>query len=154
MAVSPIPENYPRLMAYLSVDGASDAIDFYTKVFGLTERGRMPGPDGVIGHAELELAGSVLMLADTAAAEDFPSPKKLGNTPVNLTLYVEDCDAVHKAALAAGAKELRAPQDQFYGDRSATVEDPWGHRWSIMTHIEDVSMEEMQKRMEAMGSQG
>ena len=151
MAVNPIPEGYPRLMAYLSVDGASDAIAFYTKVFGFTERMRMPGPGGVIGHAELELAGSVLMLADTAAAEDFPSPKKLGNTPVNMTLYAEDVDATHKAALAAGAKELRAPEDQFYGDRSATVEDPWGHRWSVMTHVEDVSPEEMEKRMAALG---
>ena len=154
MAVNPIPEGYPRLMAYLSIDGASDAIAFYTKVFGLTERMRMPGPDGVIGHAELELAGSVLMLADSAAAEDFPSPKKLGNTPVNMTLYVEDVDAVHKAALAAGATELRAPEDQFYGDRTATVEDPWGHRWAVMTHIEDVSPEEMEKRMAEMMNQG
>ena len=151
MAVNPIPEGYPRLMAYLSVDGASDAMAFYTEVFGFTERMRMPGPDGVIGHAELELAGSVLMLADSAAAEDFPTPKKLGNTPVNLTLYTEDVDATHKAALAKGATELRAPEDQFYGDRSATIEDPWGHRWSVMTHVEDVSPEEMEKRMAAMG---
>jgi PhnB protein len=151
MAVNPIPEGYPRLMAYLSIEGASDAIAFYTEVFGFTERMRMPGPDGVIGHAELELAGSVLMLADTAAAEDFPSPKKLGGTSVNMTLYAEDVDATHKAALAAGATELRAPEDQFYGDRSATVEDPWGHRWTVMTHVEDVSPEEMEKRMAAMG---
>lgn len=151
MAVNPIPEGYPRLMAYLSVDGASDAIDFYTKVFGFTERMRMPGPDNLIAHAEIELAGSVLMLADSSMAEDFPTPKKLGNTPVNLVLYVEDTDAIHQAALAAGATELRAPEDQFYGDRSATFEDPWGHRWSVMTHIEDVSPEEMEKRMAAMG---
>ncbi|MEY2477201.1 MAG: PhnB protein [Actinomycetota bacterium] len=151
MAVNPIPEGYPRLMAYLSIDGATDAIAFYTEVFGFKEKMRMPGPDGVIGHAELELAGSVLMLADSAAAEDFPTPKKLGGTPVNMTLYTEDVDATHKAALAKGANELRAPEDQFYGDRSATVEDPWGHRWTVMTHVEDVSPEEMEKRMAAMG---
>ena len=150
MAVNPIPEGYPRHMAYLSVDGASDAMAFYTEVFGFTEKVRMGGPGGVIGHAELELHGSVLMLADSAAAEDFPTPKKLGGTPVNLVLYTEDVDATHKAALATGAKELRAPEDQFYGDRASTIEDPWGHRWSVMTHIEDVSPEEMEKRMAEM----
>lgn len=150
MAVNPIPEGYPRLMAYLSVDGASDAIAFYTEVFGMTERMRMPGPDGLIAHAELDLAGSVLMLADSAVAEDFPTPKKLGNTPVGLVFYTEDVDATHKAALAKGAKELRAPEDQFYGDRSATAEDPWGHRWTVMTHVEDVSEEEMEGRIAAM----
>lgn len=150
MAVNPIPEGYPRLMAYLSVDGASDAIAFYTEVFGFTEKMRMGGPDGMIGHAELELAGSVLMLADSAMAEDFPTPKKLGSTPVGLILYTEDTDAIHKAALAKGATEVRAPEDQFYGDRAATFEDPWGHRWTVMTHIEDVSEEEMEKRMAEM----
>ena len=151
MAVNPIPEGYPRLMAYLSIDGASDAIDFYTKVLGFTERMRMPGPDNLIAHAEIELAGSVLMLADSSMAEDFPTPKKLGGTSVNIVLYTEDVDATHEAALAKGATELRAPEDQFYGDRSATFEDPWGHRWSVMTHIEDVSPEEMEKRMAARG---
>ena len=154
MAVNPIPEGYPRLMAYLSIDGASDAIAFYTKVFGFKEKVRMGGPGDLIGHAELEHNGSVLMLADSGAAEDFPTPKKLGGTPVNLVLYTEDCDAIHKAALAAGATELRAPEDQFYGDRASTIEDPFGHRWSVMTHIEDVSPEEMEKRMAAMGEQG
>ena len=150
MAVNPIPEDYPRLMAYLSVDGASDAMAFYTEVFGFSERMRMPGPDNMIAHAELELAGSVLMLADSAMAEDFPTPAKLGGTAVNMTLYTEDVDATHKAALAKGAKELRAPEDQFYGDRASTIEDPWGHRWSLMTHVEDVSPEEMEKRMAEM----
>ena len=151
MAVSPIPEGYPRLMAYLSIDGASDAIAFYTEVFGFKETMRMPGPDNMIGHAELEIAGSVLMLADSAMAEDFPTPKKLGGNSVNIVLYTEDVDATHKAALAKGAKELRAPEDQFYGDRAATLEDPWGHRWTVMTHVEDVSEEEMEKRMAEMG---
>ena len=151
MAVNPIPEGYPRLMAYLSVDGASDAIAFYTEVLGFSEKMRMPGPDNMIAHAEIELAGSVLMLADSAMAENFPTPKKLGSTPVGLILYTEDTDAIHKAALAKGATEVRAPEDQFYGDRAATFEDPWGHRWTVMTHIEDVSEEEMEKRMAEMG---
>jgi PhnB protein len=149
--VKPIPENYPRVIPYLHVDGAGAAIDFYTKVLGATERGRMPGdsPEKV-GHAELEIGGSVIMLADEAPDMDIRGPKSVGGTPVTVCVYVEDVDAVVERATAAGAQILRPAEDQFYGDRSGTFEDPFGHRWNIMTHVEDVDSEEMQRRMEQM----
>ena len=148
-AVKPIPDNYPRVTAYLSIDGAGDAIDFYKKVFGATERGRMPMPDGRVGHAEIEIGDSVVMMSDAFPEMGNVDPKKLGGTPVTLTIYVEDVDKTFKNALKAGATELQPVEDKFYGDRSGQLEDPWGHRWNVMTHIEDVSPEEMQKRMEA-----
>jgi PhnB protein len=152
MAVEPIPSDYPRVIPYLSVDGAADAIDFYCSVHGATERMRMPGPPGKIGHAELNIGDSVVMLADVMPDMSNPDPKKLGGTPVSVMTYVEDVDAVHKAALAKGAKELRPVENQFYGDRSGSFEDPWGHIWWVATHVEDVSEEEMAKRAaEAMG---
>ena len=152
MAVEPIPSDYPRVIPYLSVDGAADAIDFYCSVLGATERMRMPGPPGKIGHAELNIGDSVVMLADVMPDMSNPDPKKLGGTPVSVMTYVEDVDAVHKAALAKGAKELRPVENQFYGDRSGSFEDPWGHIWWVATHVEDVSEEEMAKRAaEAMG---
>lgn len=150
--VKPIPDGYPRVMAYLALDGAADAIEFYKKIFGATERMRMPGPDGKLGHAEIQIGDSMVMLADTAPDIDFVDPRKLGGTPVVMTVYVTDTDAVHQAALAAGAKETSAPEDKFYGDRASQFDDPWGHRWNVMTHIEDVSPEEMHKRMDAMGA--
>jgi PhnB protein len=153
-AVKPIPDGYPRVMAYLSIDGASDAIDFYKDVFGATERMRMPGPDGKVGHAEIEIGDSVIMLADAFPDMGNLDPKKLGGTPVTMTIYVEDVDATHKAALAAGAAETQPLEDKFYGDRASQFDDPWGHRWNVMTHVEDVGPEEMQKRMEAMAEQG
>jgi PhnB protein len=150
--VKPIPENYPRVVPYLHVDGGAAAIDFYTSVLGATERGRMPGdgPDKV-GHAELEIGGSVIMLADEAPDMDIRGPKSVGGTPVTVCVYVEDVDAVVERATAAGAKIPRPVEDQFYGDRSGTFEDPFGHHWSVMTHIEDVDAEEMQRRMAQMG---
>ena len=151
-AVKPIPDNYPRAMPYLVVDGASDAIAFYRAVFGATERFRMPGPGDTVGHAELDLGDSVIMLADAPTQSDQSSeatqksPKALGGTTVSLMVYVEDVDGVFKTALENGAKELRPLTDQFYGDRSGTFEDPWGHQWTAATHVEDVSEEEMARR--------
>lgn len=144
--VKPIPEGYPTVSAYLSIDGASDAIDFYRQVLGATERMRMGDPTGRIGHAELAIGDSVVMLADEHPEIGFVGPKKIGGTPVTLSVYVEDVDATFERALEAGAKELRAIADQFYGDRSGQFEDPFGHRWIVATHIEDVPPDEMAKR--------
>jgi PhnB protein len=151
-AVKPIPDGYPRVMAYLAIDGASDAIEFYTQVFGATERMRMPSPEGTVGHAEIQIGDSVIMMADASPEMEFNDPKKLGGTPVVLTIYVEDTDATHKAALAKGATETQPPEDKFYGDRASQFDDPWGHRWNVMTHIEDVPPDEMEKRMEAFSA--
>ncbi|MEU6881539.1 VOC family protein [Streptomyces sp. NPDC046712] len=155
MTVRPIPEGYPRVTPYLCVDGAAAAIDFYVSVLGATERMRMQGPDGTIGHAELELGNSVVMLADEFPDMNFRSPKTVGGTPITLHVYVEDVDAVFAKALARGAKELSPVKNEFYGDRTGQVEDPFGHRWNLATHIEDVPPEEMEKRAtEAMQSTG
>jgi PhnB protein len=153
--VNPIPEGYPRVTPYLHVDGASAAIDFYTKVLGITERMRMPGdsPDK-IGHAELQLGDSVIMLADEFPDMGRVGPKSVGGSPVMLHVYVEDVDAVFESAVQAGARTLEEPTLQFYGDRSGQFEDPFGHRWNVATHVEDVAPEEMQRRMaEASGGQ-
>jgi PhnB protein len=146
--VKPIPEDYPRVVPYLHVDGASAAIDFYTEVLGATERMRMPGdsPDK-IGHAELQIGDAVIMLADEAPDMDILGPKTVGGTPVTICVYVEDVDAVVERATAAGARTVRPVEDQFYGDRTGTFEDPFGHRWNVMTHVEDVDPDEMQRRM-------
>lgn len=147
MAVNPIPEGYPRVTAYLSIDGAADAIDFYSKVLGATERMRMGGPEGKIGHAEIQVGDSTIMLADVHPDFGNKSPKELGGTPVSLMVYVADVDDTYATALASGAKELQPLEDKFYGDRSATFEDPWGHQWTVASHVEDVSEEEMERRM-------
>jgi PhnB protein len=144
--VNPIPENYPRVAAYLIVDGASDAIDFYCRVLGATERARLGAPGDKVGHAELELGSSLIMLADEFPEFNQRSPKALGGTPVTMTVYVEDVDDVFGRAIRLGARELRPVEDQFYGDRSGQFEDPFGHRWSVASHIEDVSPEEMSRR--------
>lgn len=148
--VKPVPDGYPRVTPYLSIDGAAEAIDFYCNVLGATERMRMPGPDGKIGHAELEIGGSVIMLADTFPDMGGQSPKALGGSPVFLMVYVEDVDAVFEKAVAAGAKAVRPVENQFYGDRSGHFEDPWGHQWNVASHVEDVSPEEMDRRMAEM----
>jgi PhnB protein len=150
MAVEWKPSGYGTLIPYLIVRGAGEAIEFYKKVFGAEERMRMPMPDGRIGHAEMQLGESVLMLADEMLEMGVRSPKTVGGTSVGMCLYVKDVDAVYNKALQAGAISEKAPKDQFYGDRSATVRDPFGHQWTIMTHIEDVSPEEMQRRMQSM----
>jgi len=147
MAVNPIPEGYPRVTPYLSVAGAADAIDFYCKILGATERMRMGGPDGKVGHAELDLGGSVIMLADESAEFGNKSPGTLGGTPVSLMVYVENADSTYAAALAAGATEIQPLEDKFYGDRAGMFKDPWGHEWTVASHVEDVSEEEMGRRM-------
>lgn len=152
--VQPIPEGYPRLSPYLCVDDAARAIDFYCEVLGAGERMRMAGPDGKVGHAELTLGESVIMLADEHPDIGFLSPGRIGGTAVTLHTYVEDVDAVFERALAAGAKSLRPVENQFYGDRSAQFEDPFGHRWSIATHVEDVDPEEMARRAEQAAGGG
>jgi len=149
--VKPIPEGYPQVTPYLCVDGASAAIEFYGKVFGATERMRMPEPDGKVGHAELQLGDSVIMLSDEYPEMDLRGPKAIGGTPVTMSVYVEDVDGVFDRAVKAGAKALRPVEDQFYGDRTGRFEDPFGHRWSVATHVEDVPPEEMAKRAAAMG---
>ena len=153
--VKPIPEGYPRVTPYLYIDGAAAAIDFYEKVLGAKERMRMPGPDGKLGHAELEIGDSVVMLADEYLDMGVLGPKSVGGTPVSLHVYVDDVDAVFQAALDAGATSVRDLENQFYGDRTGQFEDPFGHRWSVATHVEDVSPEEMQRRAaEMMGGAG
>jgi PhnB protein len=148
----PIPDGYPRVSPYLVVDDATKAIDFYKQVLGATERMRMPAPGGKVGHAELQIGDSVVMLADEFPEMGAVSPKTVGGTPVTLGVYVEDVDKTFDAAVQAGAKALRPVEDQFYGDRSGQIEDPFGHRWSLSTHIEDVSPDEMAKRaQQAMG---
>jgi len=144
--VKPIPDNYPRVTPYLHVNGAAEAIDFYCRVLGATERARMPGPDGKLGHAEIDVGDAVIMLADEHPDFGALGPKTVGGTPVTIHVYVEDVDAVHQAALDAGATEMRAVENQFYGDRSGQFEDPFGHRWNIATHVEDVPPEEMEER--------
>ncbi|MBV9284426.1 MAG: VOC family protein [Acidimicrobiia bacterium] len=146
--VKPVPDGYPQVIPYLIVDGAADAIDFYNKVLGTKERMRMGG-GGKVFHAELDLGDSMIMLADESPDSPSKSPKGLGGSPVTISLYLPDVDGVWDKAMAAGARELRPPTDQFYGDRTAQFEDPWGHRWNISTHVEDVSPEEMEKRAKA-----
>jgi PhnB protein len=151
--VQPIPDGYPQVTPYLCVDGAGDAIDFYSKVFGATERMRMPSPGGKIGHAELMIGDAVIMLADEHPEIGFRSPKAIGGTPVTIHVYVEDVDRVFERAVEAGATETRPLENQFYGDRIGQFEDPFGHRWSVATHVEDVPPDEMTKRAaEAMGA--
>ena len=150
MAVKPIPEGYQTVTPYLVVQGAGAAIDYYKKVFGATERMRMPAPGGMIGHAEIQVGGSVIMLADEFPQMCFRGPKSVGGTPVSLMLYVPNVDEVFKGAVDAGAKQLRPVADQFYGDRMGTFEDPFGHVWTIGTHVEDVAPEEMRRRSEEM----
>ena len=148
--VKPIPDGYPRVTPYLYIDGAAEAIDFYGKVFGAEERMRMGGPDGKIGHAELQIGESLIMLADEHPEMNVRGPRAVGGTPVAISVYVEDVDAVFEAAVEAGAKELRPLENQFYGDRSGMFEDPFGHHWSVATHVEDVPPDEMEKRAAAM----
>lgn len=147
--VEPIPAEYPGITPYLSVNDAAAAIEFYKTAFGATEIMRLPGPDGKLGHAEVRIGNAVVMLADEAPDSGSLSPKTLGGSPVRLHMYVADVDAFFEKAVAAGAKILIPLADQFYGDRSGRLEDPFGHVWLVSTHTEDVSPEEMQKRMEA-----
>ena len=150
--VQPIPKGYHTLLPYINIKGAAEAIEFYKKAFGAKEIGRITMPDGSIGHAELEIGDSKIMISEENEQWNNKSPQSLGGSPVCLCLYVDDVDGVFARALAAGAKvsgEMEV-KDQFYGDRTGTLTDPFGHQWSIMTHIEDVSFEEMQRRSDAM----
>jgi len=152
--VKAIPDAYPRVTPYLIVEGAAAAIDFYTRVFGAKERVRMPGPGDKIGHAEIEIGNSMVMLADANPQMGHKGPKTLGGTPISLLLYVENADDTVKRAVAAGGKVVRPVENQFYGDRMGGVEDPFGHLWYVATHVEDVSPEEMKRRMAAMAPAG
>jgi PhnB protein len=148
--VKPIPEGYPRVTPYLCVNGADAAIKFYTTVLDAKERMRIPAPGGKIGHAELQLGDSVIMLADEFPEMNVRGPKSIGGTPVTISVYVQDVDRVFERAIKAGATSLRPVENQFYGDRSGQFEDPFGHRWSVATHIEDVPPDEMAKRAAKM----
>ena len=141
-----IPKGYNSITPYLIIKGAAEAIEYYKKVFGATEVMRMPGPSGRIGHAELKIGDSNVMLADEFPEMDYRSPVTLGSSPVSMLLYVEDADSTVERAVANGAKILKPVQDQFYGDRMGSIKDPFGHHWSIATHTEDVSPEQMKER--------
>ena len=143
--VQPIPDNYPQLSPYLCVDGADAAIAFYTEVFGAKERVRMPGPAGRVGHAELEIGDGLLMLSDEYPDMGNVGPKTVGGTPVTLSIYVDDVDVVYAKAIQRGATATRRVEDQFYGDRSGQFVDPFGHRWSVATHVRDVTADEMRR---------
>ena len=152
-AVKPIPDDYPQVIPSLAIDGASEAIDFYCAVFGATERMRMDGPGGRVGHAELQIGDSVVMLSDEYPEMGHKGPKAYGGTPVTLSVYVEDVDAAFDRAVERGAKVLRPVENRFYGDRSGQFEDPFGHKWSVATRVEDVPPDEMERRAaEVMGS--
>jgi PhnB protein len=150
----PIPDGYPRVTPYLIIDGASAAIDFYRSVLGARERMRMPAPDGRVGHAELEIGDSLIMLADEFPEMEARGPKAVGGTPVSLHVYVEDADGVFDRAVQAGARALQPVEDKFYGDRSGQFEDPFGHHWSVATHVEDVPPDEMAARAAAAMASG
>ena len=149
MPVSPIPEGYHSVTPYLVMKTAAAAIEFYKKAFGAVELLRMAAPGGKIGHAEIKIGDSPVMLADEYPDMGFKGPESLGGTPVSLMIYVDDVDKIYPQAIAAGGKEVRPLQNQFYGDRSGTLTDPFGHVWTISTHVEDLSEEELAKRAEA-----
>ena len=149
MATKPIPEGYHTLTPYLAVDSASEAIEFYKRAFGAKESVRMPGPDGTIGHAELEIGDSKVMLSDPFPQASTRPPKELGGTSGSVFMYVEDVDATVKRAVDAGATVTMEVEDQFWGDRFGTVSDPFGHIWAIATHVEDVAPEEIAERGKA-----
>jgi len=151
--VQPIPAGYHSVTPYLSIHGAADAIEFYKKAFGAKEIMRMPGPGGSVGHAEIQIGDSRIMLADEFAAMDFLSPKARGGTTVTIHVYMKDVDAAVARASAAGAKVTRPVQDQFYGDRTGSLEDPFGHVWHIATHKEEVSMAELKRRAANLAKQ-
>ena len=153
MSVQPIPEGYNTLSPSLAVENAAEAIEFYKRAFGATERMRMDGPGGTIAHAELEIGNSVVMLSDPSPMSGVRPPKEIGGTSVSIFMYTEDVDALVERAAEAGATVTMPPSDQFWGDRFGTVTDPFGHHWAIATHVEDVPPEEMERRgREAMAA--
>lgn len=151
--VKPIPEGYHSLTPYLVIDGAAKALEYYKNAFGATELFRMEH-EGKIGHAEMKIGDSPFMLSDEHPEMGYRGPKALGGSPVGLMIYVADCDATFKQAIEAGGTEMKPLQDQFYGDRSGTLTDPFGHVWTVATHKEDVTPEEIDKRLAAMAAGG
>lgn len=141
--INPIPDGYHSVQSYLMLKNCAEAIAFYTKAFGAREKFRMPKPGGRIGHAEIQIGDSTIMMADEAPEMEAFSLEHFGGSPVSLLIYTEDCDAMYAQSLAAGAKSLREPADQPYGDRMAGVRDPFGYKWWIATHVKDVSFEDM-----------
>jgi PhnB protein len=150
MPVKPTPEGYHTATPYLIVQGAARAIDFYKRTFGAIDLLRMDGPEGKLIHAEIKIGDSPIMLADEFPEFGFLSPKTLGGTPVSMLVYVPDVDAAFARALDGGATELRPVSDQYYGDRNGTLRDPFGHMWTIATHIEDVAPDELERRHQAI----
>lgn len=148
--VKPIPDGYHTVTPYLIVNGGAQALDFYKRAFGATELLRMEH-QGKIGHAEIKIGDSPVMLADEFPEMDAQSPQSIGGTPVTIHLYVEDVDRTFAQAIAAGAKETRPVKDQFYGDRAGQLEDPFGHKWYVATHKEELTMDEIKKRAAAQG---
>ena len=149
MAVKPIPDGYHSVTPYLIVDGAARALEFYRQAFGAEETFRMPGPDGKIGHAEFRIGNSMVMIADEN--REFRSPKALGGSPISLMIYLEDVDKVFAQAVKAGASVERPLANQFYGDRTGGLTDPFGHLWYLAQHVEDVPPEEMARRAKEAG---
>ena len=152
MAVKAIPDGYYSLTPYLVCKGAAKAIDFYTRVFGAQEVMRMPGPGDHIMHAEVKIGNSILMLSDENKERGALSPETIGGAATSIMFYTDDVDAVYNRAVSAGAKGEMPPADMFWGDRMGNLVDPFGHKWAIATHKEDVTPDEMQKRMAAIGS--
>ena len=152
--VNPIPEGYHSITPYLIVKDGVSMLEFYKRAFGAAELFRVSGPGGKIGHAEMQIGNSRLMLADEHPEMGAVSPPSLGGSPCYIVLYVEDCDTIFNAAVAAGAEVVHPLANKFYGDRSATIKDPSGHQWTISTHIEDVTPEEMDRRMAEMKAKG
>jgi len=151
MTVKAIPEGYNTVTPYLIIEGAAEAIEFYKKAFGAIELFRFPAPEGKIGHAEIKIGDSPIMLADAYPNMGYKDPKSIGGSPVSLMIYIEDVDTVFNRAVAAGATVKEAVTNKFYGDRSGSLIDPFGHVWHVATHMEDVPMEEMEKRAKAAG---
>jgi PhnB protein len=149
MAAQPIPAGYHSVTPYLIIKGAADALGFYKRAFSATERMRLDGPGGSIAHAEIQIGDSIVMLADEFPEMGALSPHSIGGSPVGLCLYVADVDTVFQRAIAAGATEERPVRDQFYGDRSGTLRDPFGHKWTIATHKEDLTPEQINERAQA-----
>lgn len=148
MATQSVPDGYHSVTPYLIVKAAADAIEFYKRAFGAIELMRMPSPDGRIAHAEIKIGDSAIMLADEHPEMGYRSPQSSGGAGVSLMVYVERVDEVFRTCVANGAKELQPVKDQFYGDRSGTLRDPFGHTWTIATHVEDIAPDEMRKRAE------
>lgn len=150
MSTTHVPEGYHSVTPYLAIRNAVEALDFYKRAFGATEKFRLMMPDGRLGHAEIQLGDSIIMLSGEFPEYGGKVPETLGGTPVNIHLYVEDVDSFFKRAIEAGAKECKPVMDQFYGDRSGQLEDPFGHQWWVATHKENVPPDEMKKRLEVM----